>query len=62
MSLKKLIEIQIEETKKKIFLLEQSIQHDGTISDNFRKMLENSRSHHLVNVQWFEGLLKDMEP
>lgn len=58
--LKKLIEIQIVETKKKIFLLEQSIQHDKTISDNFRKMLENSRSHHLVNVQWFEGLLKDM--
>lgn len=22
-------------------------------------MLENSRSHHLVNVQWFEELLKD---
>ncbi len=59
--LKKLIEIQIKETKKKILLLEQSIQHDETISDNFRKMLENSRSHHLVNVQWFEGLLKDME-
>ena len=59
--LKKLIEIQIEETKKKIFLLEQSIQHDETISDNFRKMLENSHSHHLVNIQWFEGLLKDME-
>ena len=59
--LKKLIEIQIEETKKKILLLEQSIQYDKTISDNFRKMLENSRSHHLVNVQWFEGLLKDME-
>lgn len=59
--LKKLIELQIEQTKKKIFLLEQSIQHDDTISDYFRKMLENSRSHHLVNVQWFEGLLKDMD-
>lgn len=27
---------------------------------NFKKMLENSRSHHLVNVEWFEGLLKDI--
>jgi hypothetical protein len=23
-------------------------------------MLENSHSHHLVNVKWFEGLLKDI--
>jgi transcriptional regulator, PadR family len=22
--------------------------------------LENSHSHHLVNVKWFEGLLKDI--
>lgn len=58
-NLTKLIEIQIEETKKKIFLLEQSIQNE-TIPAYFKKMLENSRSHHLVNVQWFEGLLRDM--
>jgi DNA-binding PadR family transcriptional regulator len=59
--LKNLIEIQIEQTKKKISLLDQSIEHNETIPTYFRKMLENSRSHHLVNVQWFEGLLKDME-
>lgn len=56
----KLIEIQIEETKKKIFLLEQSLKYNETIPTYFRKMLENSLSHHLVNVQWFEGLLKDI--
>lgn len=58
--LTKLIEIQIEQTKKKISLLEQSLEHDETISTYFRKMLENSHSHHLVNVKWFEGLLKDI--
>ncbi|ASK61158.1 PadR family transcriptional regulator [Virgibacillus phasianinus] len=57
--LTKLIEIQIEQTKKKISLLEQSIQYE-TIPAYFKKMLENSLSHHLVNVQWFEGLLKEI--
>lgn len=59
--LKKLIEIQIEQTKKKISLLEQALHHNETIPAYFKKMLENSRSHHLVNIQWFEGLLKDIE-
>jgi DNA-binding PadR family transcriptional regulator len=55
----KLIEIQMEQTNQKIFLLEESLEHNKTIPTYFRKMLENSLSHHLVNVQWFEGLLKD---
>ena len=59
--LTKLIEIQIEQTKKKIFLLEQSLEHDETNLTYFRKMLENSLSHHLVNVKWFEGLLEDIK-
>lgn len=58
--LKKLIKIQIEQTNQKILLLEESLEHDETIPAYFKKMLENSRSHHLVNVQWFEGLLKDL--
>ena len=57
--LAKLIEIQMDQTKMKISLLEQSLEHNETIPTYFRKMLENSLSHHLVNVQWFEGLLKD---
>ncbi|MDV9698968.1 PadR family transcriptional regulator, partial [Clostridioides difficile] len=24
-------------------------------------MLENSRSHHLVNIEWFEKLLNDIK-
>jgi DNA-binding PadR family transcriptional regulator len=58
--LTKLIKIQIEQTKSKIYLLEQSLAHNETIPTYFRKMLENSLSHHLVNVQWFEGMLKDI--
>ncbi|MCB2308488.1 PadR family transcriptional regulator [Clostridium estertheticum] len=58
--LTKLIEIQIEQTKKKIFLLEQSLELYEAIPTYFKKMLENSLSHHLVNVQWFEGLLEDI--
>lgn len=56
----KLIEIQIEQTKMKISILEQSIQNDESIPTYFRKMLENSLSHHFVNVQWFEGLLREV--
>ncbi|MBS6507169.1 MAG: helix-turn-helix transcriptional regulator [Paraclostridium bifermentans] len=59
-NLKKLIEIQIEQTKKKIFLLEKSLEEDKTISTCFRKMMENSRSHHLVNIRWFEELLESL--
>ena len=58
--LKKLIETQIEQTKERIFLLEKSIKEDNTVSTYFKKMMENSLSHHLVNVQWFEDLLKDI--
>lgn len=59
--LTKLIEIQIEQTKKKISLLQQSIENYETPLTYFGKMLENSLSHHLVNVKWFEGLLKDIK-
>ncbi|WP_312096040.1 helix-turn-helix transcriptional regulator [Niallia sp.] len=58
--LTKLINMQIEQTQKKIFLLEQTLQFNETLPIYFKKMLENSRSHHLVNVQWFEELLKDI--
>ena len=58
--LKKLIETQIEQTKERIFLLEKSIKEDNTVSIYFKKMMENSLSHHLVNVQWFEDLLKNI--
>lgn len=56
-NLKKIIEIQIEQTKEKIFLLEEAIKNDNTVEIYFKKMMENSLSHHLVNLKWFEDLL-----
>ncbi|MNO52732.1 Transcriptional regulator PadR-like family protein [compost metagenome] len=58
--LSKLIEIQIEQTKNKISLLQLTIEKDGNITSHFKKMLENSLAHHVINVQWFEGLLEDI--
>lgn len=59
--LTKLIEIQIQQTKNKISLIQLSLERDENITSYFKKMLENSLSHHVVNVQWFEGLLEDMK-
>lgn len=58
--MKKLIKMQIEQSMQKVELLEQSIKDDREISEYFRKMLENSRSHHLVNINWFETLLAEL--
>ena len=57
-NLEKIIEIQIEQTKEKIFLLEESIKNDNSVQMYFKKMMENSLSHHLVNLKWFEELIK----
>ncbi|OME73407.1 PadR family transcriptional regulator [Paenibacillus odorifer] len=59
--LTKLIEIQIEQTKNKISLIQLSLENDENITAYFKKMLENSLSHHIVNIQWFEGLLEDIK-
>ncbi|QAA32184.1 PadR family transcriptional regulator [Clostridium manihotivorum] len=58
--LEKIIEIQIEQTKERIFLLEESIKNDKNIEMYFKKMMENSLSHHLVNLKWFEDLLNNL--
>lgn len=58
---KQLISVQIEQTKQKVLLLKQALEQNDTISVYFRKMLENSLSHHLVNIQWFEELLEEMQ-
>ena len=47
-------------TKERIFLLEKSLENNDSIPNYFRQMMENSVSHHLVNIKWFEGLLKDL--
>ena len=39
-------------------LLEESIKNDNSVQMYFKKMMENSLSHHLVNLKWFEELIK----
>ncbi|WP_041915580.1 helix-turn-helix transcriptional regulator [Bacillus amyloliquefaciens] len=59
-----LIQSQIDQTKARIELLDEylSITQEipGTIN-YFRRMNENSRSHHLVNLEWFEKLKAEIE-
>jgi len=57
----KLIKIQIEQTEAKIRLLKDALEGENQLPINFRKMLENSVSHHLVNLEWFTSLLKDVD-
>lgn len=58
-----LIESQINQTKHRIALLDEYLsstqEQPGTIN-YFLRMNENSRSHHLVNLEWFERLKADI--
>lgn len=56
-----LIKIQIEQTEGKIHLLKDALAGEHQLPLYFRKMLENSVSHHLVNLEWFTSLLEDMD-
>lgn len=56
----RLIQIQIQQTQEKIVNLEKTLARRDTILPSFAKMLENSLSHHLVNVKWYEELLKEV--
>ncbi|MGG4345260.1 PadR family transcriptional regulator [Paenibacillus lautus] len=59
-----LIQSQIDQTKARIALLDEYLSNTqelpGTI-DYYRRMNENSRSHHLVNLEWFEQLRAEIE-
>lgn len=59
-----LIQSQIDQTKSRIALLDDYLsntqEYPGPI-DYYRRMNENSRSHHLVNLEWFEKLRVDIE-
>lgn len=54
-----LIQSQIDQTKTRIALLDEYLSNTqelpGTIN-YYRRMNQNSRSHHLVNLEWFEQL------
>lgn len=59
-----LIQSQIDQTEARIALLDEYVaitkELPGKI-DYFRRMNENSRSHHLVNLKWFKELKTDLE-
>jgi DNA-binding PadR family transcriptional regulator len=59
-----LIQSQIDQTKTRIVLLDEYLSNTqelpGTI-DYYRRMNENSRSHHLINLEWFEQLKAEIE-
>ncbi|MNK82069.1 Transcriptional regulator PadR-like family protein [compost metagenome] len=59
-----LIQSQIDQTKTRIALLNEYLSNTqelpGTI-DYYRRMNENSRSHHLINLEWFEQLKAEIE-
>ncbi|MGX7417324.1 PadR family transcriptional regulator [Carnobacterium gallinarum] len=57
----KLIQIQMEQTQEKITNLEKTLEHRGTVLPSFAKMLENSLAHHLVNLKWYEELLREVK-
>ncbi|MEH7419574.1 PadR family transcriptional regulator [Neobacillus drentensis] len=59
-----LIQSQIDQTKTRIALLDEYLSNTqelpGTIN-YYRRMNENSHSHHLVNLKWFEQLKAEIE-
>ncbi|MGB8001017.1 MAG: PadR family transcriptional regulator [Anaerobacillus sp.] len=58
-----LIQSQIDQTEARLTLLDEYLattkELPGKI-DYFRRMNENSRSHHLVNLKWFKELKADL--
>ncbi len=59
--MKELVLVQIKQTEKKIALLEDTLTNRANLMKNFRRMLENSLSHHKVNVAWFHEILKEID-
>ena len=60
-NLVRLINLQIKQTEAKIHLLKDALAGEYQLPMDFRKMLENSVSHHLVNLEWFNSLLNDVD-
>ncbi|MET3728104.1 DNA-binding PadR family transcriptional regulator [Fictibacillus halophilus] len=59
-----LIQSQIDQTEARIDLLDEYLARNKELPgkiDYFRRMNENSRTHHLVNLHWFKKLKADIE-
>ncbi|MCY7823129.1 PadR family transcriptional regulator [Bacillus spizizenii] len=59
--MREIILVQIKQTEKKISLIEYALANKSTLMKSFVRMLENSISHHKVNVNWFYELLKEID-
>ncbi|WP_273852654.1 PadR family transcriptional regulator [Guptibacillus spartinae] len=58
-----LIQSQIDQTEARLALLDEYLATTKELPDKidyFRRMNENSRSHHLVNLKWFKELKADL--
>ncbi|MGA4719780.1 PadR family transcriptional regulator [Fictibacillus nanhaiensis] len=58
------IQSQIDQTEARIALLDEYLANTKELPgkiDYFRRMNENSRSHHLVNLKWFQDIKADIE-
>lgn len=58
--MRELILVQIRQTEEKISLLEEALINRSTLMKSFVRMLENSLSHHKVNVNWFQEILREI--
>lgn len=56
-----LMQSQIEQAEEKVKRLTMSIETDQELSVYYRKMLENSREHHRVNINWYQNLIKELK-
>lgn len=59
--MKALIRSQIEQSQLRIDNIEKALVNQENLEFSYYKMLENSKSHHEVNIKWFMSLLENLE-
>lgn len=57
--MEQLLKKQIQQTQEKIHLIELALTSPDQLRPNFVKMMENSKRHHEVNLEWFQEQLTD---
>ncbi|MDU5509423.1 helix-turn-helix transcriptional regulator [Enterococcus gilvus] len=57
--IQQLLQTQIQQTKEKIRLIDEALSSSKQLHSNFAKMMENSKRHHEVNLEWFQEQLVD---
>lgn len=57
--MRSLLEKQIQQTQEKIHAIGLALDSSQELRPNFIQMLENSKRHHEVNLEWFKEQLKN---